>query len=126
VLNLITCLKPIQLWHRNIEDHYIRLQFASQCEQRSSVVCNANNFELRLEKALASFRQQRVVVCNEQPGSVTMFHCVFRLQSNSFSSYHGNPGSNRALLPLMLKGSRPRYNCHFSQCGYEKVGIEYG
>ena len=79
MLNLIPCVKPIQLWHGNIEDDDIGFQFARKSEQRSPVIHDSGNFELRLEKTLTSFCQQRVVVGNEQPSSVMMFHCIFPL-----------------------------------------------
>jgi hypothetical protein len=57
MLNLITGIKPIELWHGNVEDHHIRLQFGRQPKQGSSVICDTGNLELGLEKASAGFRQ---------------------------------------------------------------------
>jgi len=74
MFNLAACVKPIQLWHGNVENHNVGLCLGHQPEEGPSVIDEAQDFKLGFEEVLASFGYQRVVIGNQQSSPLTMLH----------------------------------------------------
>jgi hypothetical protein len=74
MLQLLGCTQTVQLWHGNVQDHGIRPVLGGKPQQISTVARDRQDLKFWFQEILAGFRQKRVVICNQQPGPVTILH----------------------------------------------------
>jgi hypothetical protein len=71
------------LGHRNIENNHIGAQFGRGLQQSPPIGDDSNNVEFGLKKALAGFGNQLVIVGDNDPGAMAIFHDHFSQPSDS-------------------------------------------
>jgi hypothetical protein len=73
---LLTGIQPIELRHRYVQDNRIGPQIAGGLQQFPPVIDDAYNLKLGFQETFASLGHERMVVSNQQAGSVVLFHTL--------------------------------------------------
>jgi hypothetical protein len=74
LFHLFSGIEAVQLRHGDIEDDNVGPEVGRGLQQGTTVGDHAYNFKFRFEKALARFGYEDMIVGNDNPGAMTIFH----------------------------------------------------